>query len=55
MGIAIAVIVLVAALLILGASPLARRTGDLKVDEMQCGRADADAQFRRPPDEGDLL
>jgi hypothetical protein len=55
MEIAIAVIVLVVALLILGASPLARRAGDVKVDEMQRGRADADAQFRRPPNEGDLL
>jgi hypothetical protein len=57
MEIAIAVIVLVVAVVILGSSPLVRRGGDAAEEHARHGRPayDQDRNFKRPPNEGDLL
>jgi hypothetical protein len=58
--VAIVVIVLVVAVLIMGAAPMVKRTADAREIEMKAkmpGNLDVDVNrsFKRPRDEGDLL
>jgi hypothetical protein len=57
MDVVFIVIVIVVAIVVLAWSPLTRRTGDAVEKEARSGArgADLDRQFKRPPNEGDLL
>ena len=54
MDVVFIVAVIVVAIVVLAASPMTRRTGDA-VDKQSRAEVDVDRQFRRPPNEGDLL
>jgi hypothetical protein len=51
MEIAIAIVVIVVCVALLAMSPMTRRTGDA----VESTRPKIDRQFRKPPNEGDLL
>jgi hypothetical protein len=61
MEIVIALVIVVIAVIAIGASPLVRRTAGSRDDEMGARLGtrgldvDVDREFRRPRDEGDLL
>jgi uncharacterized membrane protein len=54
MEIVVVIVVIVVAVVVLAMSPMTRRTGNAVEHEAR-QHADVDRQFKRPPNQGDLL